>query len=209
MQYLYDWRVYWHQEPISMTAAYPISIPYSWFHHMPTLLVFSQVAEESDLFNIPDLLLVFFNSVGQITMLEPRCCLFERSFLQVWCDNGINWRAQLMMFTLHDLIFWVKAWYVKEPKPSRLSYPSIIFLLKLRFRGCTPFSDTQMPKCSVPRRHWTCSAPEDIFPWKWRTIKASYFQTNPFEEILHAGSSGIFHNYHDIPSVGWCAKVHG
>ena len=132
MQYFYDWRVYWHQESISMTVAYPMSIPYSWFHHMPTLLVFSQVAEESDLFNIPDLLLVFFKSVGQITILEPRCCLFKLSFLQVWCDNGINWRTYLIMFILHDLIFWVNAWYVKEPKPSGLSYPSIIFLLKLR-----------------------------------------------------------------------------
>ena len=150
MRYLYDWRVYWHQESISMTVAYPMSIPYSWFHHMPTLLVFSQVAEESDLFNIPDLLLVFFKSVGQITILEPRCCLFKRSFLQVWCDNGINWRTYLIMFILHDLIFWVNAWYVKEPKPSGLSYPSIIFLLKLRFRRCTPFSDTQMAKWGAP-----------------------------------------------------------
>ena len=53
--------------------------------------------------------------------------------------------------------------------------------------------------------HFPIEIAKHIFPSKWRTIKPSYFQTNPFEEILHAGSSGIFHNYHDIPSVGWCA----
>ena len=49
--------------------------------------------------------------------------------------------------------------------------------------GDVPHFQTPKWPNEVPRRHWTCSAgPEHIFPSKWRTIKPSYFQTNPLKK---------------------------